>query len=561
MQKPVFQKLFLPIIFSLIMMLQGCEERYNDHEIRDTGFIFCGYNSPDFLNPQLTSGGITSEAISPQVFDSLLTLDSHTHQPIPNLAKRWEISPDGLTYLFTLRDDVAFQRTPEFSPTRFLNADDVVYSFQRILDTSHPYHTLHNAHYPWFASIGFPTLVNTIEAVTPTQVKITLNIPNNTFLSNLATSFSVIHSKEYAELLIAEDKMSLFDEMPIGTGPFYITNEDHSDFIRLKRHPLYWKTPAKMEQIVFDVSDRGAGNLAKLLGNECDVLHAPNSSNITTLESQNDYNLMVKPAVNVSYLAINFSNPLLADVRVRQALNFAIKRDHILDAVFFGNGEIAYSVLPPSSWAYQQDAVQIRYDRNYAIGLLRDAGVGSGTELNLFIPNKKSTYNPSPDKTAEILLENFADIGITLNILNEDKFNAEDLMDNNNIDLILTGWNADTGDPDNFFRPLLSCESTNLGFRTTSWCNEDFDFLLELALEVDDLKYRRNLYKQAQNMISDAFPIIPLTHGVQFQANHNSLEGFKMSPFNSQPFDEVYRIKEKPIINDVDHLSSSKPSD
>ncbi|EOB1931816.1 ABC transporter substrate-binding protein, partial [Vibrio parahaemolyticus] len=97
-------------------------------------------------------------------------------------------------------------------------------------------------------------------------------------------------------------------------------------------------------------------------------------------------------------------------------------------------------------------------------------------------------------------------------------------------------------DPDNFFRPLLSCESDRVGLNVSMWCNDDFDFLLDLALETQEQRYRLNLYRQAQNILNEEFPVIPLAHGVQFRVHDKSLTGFKSSPFNAQPFDRVERI-------------------
>ncbi|NMS37489.1 ABC transporter substrate-binding protein, partial [Vibrio parahaemolyticus] len=115
---------------------------------------------------------------------------------------------------------------------------------------------------------------------------------------------------------------------------------------------------------------------------------------------------------------------------------------------------------------------------------------------------------------------NFADIGVKLTLLTDDRFERVDLENINDIDLLLTGWIGDTGDPDNFFRPLLSCESDRVGLNVSMWCNDDFDFLLDLALETQEPRYRLNLYRQAQNILNQEFPVIPLAHGVQFRV-HN----------------------------------------
>ncbi|KJR37749.1 ABC transporter substrate-binding protein, partial [Vibrio parahaemolyticus] len=103
--------------------------------------------------------------------------------------------------------------------------------------------------------------------------------------------------------------------------------------------------------------------------------------------------LTATPAMNVAFIAINTSHLALQDVRVRQALNLAINRQNILDSVYYGTGTIAYTLLPPSSWAYQKDSVKIRFDRNYALALLREAGYESGLTLSMWVPSEPSAYN------------------------------------------------------------------------------------------------------------------------------------------------------------------------
>ncbi|WCE28536.1 ABC transporter substrate-binding protein SapA [Vibrio sp. SCSIO 43137] len=525
-------------------LLSGCGEAPDQDKIRRQGFVFCGQEgTPASFNPQLVESGITSESLSPQLFDSLLTLDSDTHEPTASLASSWFVNKEGTEYLFDLRQDVEFQTTDWFTPSRKLNASDVVFSFNRILDSNNPYHLVSDHGYPWFSAIDFVTQVKRVEAVSDHQVKFVLNQPDNTFLSNIATTYSVIHSKEYADKLAEQNQKHLLDQKPVGTGPFYLDDYQAGDLVRLRRHNQYWRGQPNLEQIVFDISSRGTGPLAKLLRNECDVLNSPISSHIPIIKEQSFLTLDARSSMNVAYIAINTEHNALKDVRVRKALNLAINRKNILDSVYYGTGEQAYSLLPPNSWAYQKDTVQFRYDRNYALALLREAGYLDGLSLSMWVSLDPTAYNPSPRKTAELIQAAFADIGVKLELFSSDQFDRSELADNSKIDLVLTGWSASTGDPDNFLRPLLSCNAEQSGLNVSMWCNQDFDFLLDLAKETNQLRYRKNLYKQAQHIMNEEVPVIPLAHGAQFQAYHNSLQGFDISPFSSQSFHKVERKK------------------
>ncbi|MCL9775890.1 ABC transporter substrate-binding protein [Vibrio methylphosphonaticus] len=533
----------LSITLCSIALVAGCEDTIDHTKVRQDGFVYCDQGRPSTFNPQLVDGGITVEAIAPQLYDTLLTLNSGTHQPVPNLAKSWTVDESGTVYTFKLRDNIQFQTTDWFSPTRALNAEDVVFSFERILDPSHPYHQVGGSVYPWFAGINFASLVTHVIAIDDQTVQFTLSKPDNSFLSNISTAHAPIFSAEYGKILQQEDNKLNLDTHPIGTGPFYLDEYQVADLVRLKRHDNYWRGPVEMDQVVFDISHRGAGALAKLLRGECDVLNSPVSSQIPIIQKEDSVVLQAKPAMNVSFIALNTQHPALSDQRVRKALNLAINRDNILEAVYYDSGEKAYTLLPPSSWAYQKDQIQVRYDRNYAMALLRDAGYDNGLELTMAVPLEPRVYNPSPRKTAELIQANLADVGVTLNLLTDERVDRIELANIQEVDLLLTGWVGNTGDPDNYLRPLLSCSSKREGLNLSMWCNDDFDFLLDLALEVSEPRYRVNLYRQAQNILFEQVPIIPIAHGRKYQAHVDDLTGFRTSPFNAQPFDQVVRLK------------------
>lgn len=535
-------RLTLGLIF--LSLAVGCGDHTKTSKIRNNGFVFCGQGSPSTLNPQQVDHGITSEILSPQLFDSLLVLNTTSHLPEPNLAQRWQVDESGTRYTFTLRHDVHFQTTAWFTPTRPLNADDVVFSFRRIIDPSHPFHQIGKQHpaYPWFHSIGFDQLVTQVAALSDDQVQFTLAHPDRTFLSTIATSHAVILSKEYADQLLARDAKVQLDSHPVGTGPFYLADYQANDFIRLKRHPLYWRGAARMEQVVFDISHRGTGTLAKLLRQECDVFSNPISSQLPVIERQPDLDLVAKPSINLSFIAINTSRPVLQNKQVRKALSFAINRQNILDSVYYGNGEVAHSVLPPNSWAYQKDRVHLRYNRDYALSLLHNAGYDSELTLTMLVPLKPQIYDPSPRKTAELIQANFADIGIKLRLITDEQIHSKTAAQRQPIDLYLTGWSAATSDPDHFLRPLLSCHAQHPELDSALWCHQDFETLLSRARETDQPQSRLELYKQAQAILNEEFPIIPLSHGVRFQAKTRSLTGFENSPFGARPFDHVTRV-------------------
>ncbi|PSW18405.1 peptide ABC transporter substrate-binding protein SapA [Photobacterium sanctipauli] len=521
--------------------LIGCSEPKQDSNIRSQGFVYCGQDTPTTFNPQLIDGGLTADTLAAQIFDRLLLLDPVSHQPLPSLAKSWTVSDDGLIYRFTLREGVEFQSTDWFKPTRQFNAQDVVFSFKRVIDLRHPFHNVSGGRYPWFESQGFSNLIENVEMVDMHTVEFSLTRPDNAFLSNLATTYAVIHSQEYANNVLRAGKPNQLDMQPIGTGPFSFDKYSPNDHIRLNNHPDYWQGKAPMEQVVFDIATRGTGTLAKLLSQECDVLSSPVASQLPVISADEDFELIAQTGMNVAFLAIDNEQPELKDARVRKAINHAINRENLLNSVYYGTGTQAKSILPPMSWAYNHDSQALDYDPAQALSLLKQAGYDKNLNLTLWVPLEPRPYNPSPRKTAELIQADLNAVGVQVDIVTQDTVSRLSTISKSNSDLVLTGWIADNGDPDNFLRPLLSCDAKMAGLNVANWCDLNFDNLLELASRTTKLHQRLNYYHLAQDILDQEVPIIPLAHGVHFQVHHQSLNGLKMSPFGTRSFSTVYR--------------------
>ncbi len=530
-------------IFFSIMTLLGCNETIENAKVKQHGFIYCGLGSPSTFNPQLSHGGLIVDTIGPQIFDRLLEFDPLLHVPRPSLVRRWSVNKEGTTFRFTLRPDIEFQTTSWFAPTRTLNAEDVAFSFQRLIDPAHPFHQVSGGYYPWFTGINFFNLVKSVTATSEMDVEFQLYHPDITFLSTLATGFSVIHSAEYAQQLLTNNTPEQMDSFPVGTGAFYLDEYQPDDLIRLKKHAKYWRGEPKMDQVIFDISARGTGSLAKLLRNECDVLSSPAASQIPALTQADNIQLHIQTAMNLSYLAVNHANPALADLRVRKAINFAINRDNILHTVYYKTGVEAKTVLPPTSWAYNKESIQIEFNQRRAKQLLDDAGYQNGISLSLWVPSTSKPYNPSPRKTAELIQSDLAKVGIEIQLVTAETYARSDPNHTKAIDLFLTGWVANTGDPDSFLRPILSCDAKQAALNSAMWCNPEFDDLLNLAREANNMRHRKNIYIEAQKLLNDIMPIVPIAHSAQYQANDHSLQGFTISPFGANSFYQVSRIE------------------
>ena len=151
-------------------------------DIRQKGFIYCVNGIVTTFNPQLVSSGLIVDPLGAQIYDRLLDVDPFTYRLIPELASRWEVLDNGATYRLHLRKDVKFQNTPWFSPTRNMNANDVVFSFARMFEVNHPYHYINGGRYPYFDSLQFASSVQSIQKINNYTVEFRLNSPDASFL-------------------------------------------------------------------------------------------------------------------------------------------------------------------------------------------------------------------------------------------------------------------------------------------------------------------------------------------------------------------------------------------
>ncbi len=287
------------------------------------------------------------------------------------LAESWNVSEDGKTYTFKLRKGVNFQVTDWFVPHREMTAEDVVFSFRRLIDPNHPFHLVSGGQYPWFDSTDFIGLVENVDAPDDETVRFTLSRPDVSFLATLATSYAVVLSKEYGEYLLAENRPGEIDTKPVGTGPFFVDDYHPGDYIRLRRNWSYWQGAASMEQVVLDISSRGTGNLAKLLTGECDVLPSPVASQLPIIRSRTEFNLSSQTGMNTAYLALDTRHPALSELEVRKAVSLAINRSNLISSVYYGTGAEAGALLPPNSWAHKPDSDVKIYDPKLAKVLMQ----------------------------------------------------------------------------------------------------------------------------------------------------------------------------------------------
>lgn len=530
----------IPSLMLILSVFSASAWSAESRDIHHSGFVYCVNGTLNTFNPQMASSGLAVDTLAAQLYDRLLDVDPYTYRLVPDLAASWEVRDNGATYRFHLRSKVSFQRTSWFTPTRAMNANDVVFSFARMFDRHHPWHNVNGGNYPYFDSLQFADSVQSVKKIDGNTVEIRLNSPDASFLWHLATHYAPVLSAEYADQLTRSGRQEELDRQPVGTGPYQLSEYRAGQYIRLARNPAYWKGVPRLQQAVIDMGAGGTGRLSKLLTGECDVLAYPAASQISILRDDPRLRMTLRPGMNIAYLAFNTRKAPLDRPEVRHALALAINNERLMESIYYGTAETAASVLPRASWAYDSEARVTEYDPKKARAMLEALGIND-LHLRLVVPSASQAWNPSPLKTAELLQADLAQVGVKVSIAPvEGRFQEAQLMAMNH-DLTLTGWATDSNDPDSFFRPLLSCAAIRSQTNYAHWCSPGFDEALQKALLSQQLAGRIENYHLAQQMLARDLPVLPLASSLRLQAYRHDIKGLVLSPFGNASFAGVYR--------------------
>ncbi|WP_044469988.1 ABC transporter substrate-binding protein [Mannheimia massilioguelmaensis] len=501
----------------------------------ETTFINCTSRAPTSFSPVLVMDGISYNASSQQVYNRLVEFKRGSVDIEPGLAESWEISEDGLSYTFHLRKGVKFHSSKLFTPSREFNADDVLFSFQRQLDKQHPYHNVSNATYPYFNSMKFPELLKSVEKLDDNTVRVNLTHKDATFLASLGMDFLSIYSAEYADKMLKANQPEAIDKEPIGTGPFIFAGYQVDKSVRFIANPDYWKGKPSLDRLVFSITPDATTRYAKLQTGACDLAEFPNVADLERMKADKRIQMPSQEGLNVAYIAFNTEKAPFNNVKVRQALNYAVDKKTILNAVYQGAGVSAKNPLPPTIWSYNDSIEEYPYNPEKAKQLLAEAGFPNGFETELWVQPVVRNSNPNPRRMSELVQSDWEKVGVKAKLVTYEWGDYIKRAKAGELTAGTFGWSGDNGDPDNFLNPLLG--SSNIGNSNYArWKNADFDALLAKAIGLTDKAQRAELYKQAQVIVHEQAPWIPMAHAVTYAPLSARVRDFKQSPFGYSAF-------------------------
>ena len=495
----------------------------------------CTESSPEGFDMAQYELSVTNDAAGISLYDQLVLFAPGSTRVMPGLAERWDISTDGLVYTLYLRKGVKFHTTPWFKPTRDFNADDVMFSINRMNDKSHPAHAAAKNGFVYWEGMSMRSLIKSLVKVDDMTVRFTLTRPEAPFLANLAIqSIGSVVSAEYAAQLQKAGQLERLNTEPVGTGPFVFKSYQKDAVIRYAANTAYWGGAPKIDTLIFAITLDPNVRVQRLKAGECLVGVGMKTEQAHAFDQDSRLTMVRNTPLQTNYLALNAKHKYLSDKRFRQALWLALDKKTFIASVYGGIATAAASFLPPSMWGYDGQLPE-RRDPEQAKALVQASGY-DGSELTLFA---RVGGTSDAKRAAEVLQADWARIGVKIRVQMMEIGELYKRTGKGEHDMALLAWVSDNGDPDNFLTPNLACAAVEGGGNKSQWCDKTFDGLIDAARKIADIKQRTELYVKAQRVVYDEVPVIPMVSPVDMTALNKRVQGFTPSPFGNSDFRNV----------------------
>jgi len=369
---------------------------------------------------------------------------------------------------------------------------------------------------------------SSIETVDEFTVKFTLCYPDPDFPSKVAFSVFSITDKEFLDANSGDSvKMS---EAPNGSGPYMLKEWIRGDRVIYEANPTYWGTPPAIPNLVFRWSEQSAQRLLELQSGEVDGIDNPAPEDFATIEGDANLALYARPPLNIFYIGFNHNVAPFDDVKVRQAIAYAIDRERIVDQYYPEGSSVAKVFVPPSIQPGYSDAVDwYPYDPEMAKTLLAEANQ-ENLEIELSIRNVVRAYLPTPDKVAQEIQAQLAEVGITVTINVMESTAFIDATAAGEKGFYLLGWNADYPGATNFYDYHFAAS----GNQQFGDLYEEIVTEIRAAGQVSDPVVRQQHYDAVNTLLKDNVVMIPVAHGASATAFKASIEGAHASPLGNE---------------------------
>jgi peptide/nickel transport system substrate-binding protein len=433
----------------------------------------------------------------------------------PMAAESWSISADGREWIFKLRKDMKFHDgTP-------VNAQAVKFSFDRVLK-------IHKGPADYF-----PTL-KAVEVVDDYTVKFVMEKPFPPFLYTLATNAaSIINPAVMQQEKEGDLASNYLANHTMGSGAYDLIEWNSQQNIKLQAVKDYWGgVPALKTILVQFIKDVSTQRL-QLESGDIDIAENIPVDQLEQLKSNDSIQVSEFHSLNANLVYLNNKKAPLDNVKVRQALNYAIDYKAVIEGAIKGKGIQLKGPVPEGLWGYDSNLKGYNTDLTKAKQLLAESGVGQGLTLKLLY----SDYKPFWENEALMIQDNLAQIGVQVELEKVAWATLRDKVDRADFDICLGAWSADYADPQFFMTYLYDSRMHGLAGNRAFYKNDHVDNLLREAERISDQNERVKIYQQAQQIVLDDAPYILLFQSDIMTAMRKNVQGFAFNPMLEQMYD------------------------
>jgi peptide/nickel transport system substrate-binding protein len=511
--------------------------------------VFGGAGDPRNFDPIINDDGESLRVIR-QVYDTLIQNKPGTAEIVPALAETWEHDAAGKVWTFHLRKGVKFQDGTAF------NAAAVCFNFDRWFsmtgDAAQSLMAYYADVFEGFktnssADFGAP-IYNSCAASDDSTAVITLNKYKGAFPGAFTlASFAIASPKALqdggADTVTKNGDAFTFSDFatthPVGTGPFKFGGWDKAtNQITLLRNDDYWGSKAKVEKVIIKIIKDETARKQALIGGDVDIIDFPAPADRKLLADQG-FNVQARPAFNILYLGLNEkSNPKLADLRVRQAIAYAINRGQLVQTKGPNGTEVAKEFMPKTVAGYADDVVTYDYNPDKAKQLLKDAGA-EGMKLTFYYPSDVSRpYMPNPTEIYESISADLKAIGLDV-VGTARPWNGgykTDIQVEGKPDMHIIGWTGDYNDAGNFIATFFGRAKKDFGDDALT---DMFAAIAAANSEVDDAKKAAAWQQVNRDVMSKWLPAIPIWHAPPAIVSSSKVSGLIASPLTDERFNTV----------------------
>ncbi len=492
------------------------EEPVDEDEAR-TDLVFAQGTDVEDLDPHLVAS-TPAAIITEHIFDTLVTVDDN-FEIVPRLAEDWTISDDGLEYTFELRDDVVFTDGTPF------NAEVVKYNIERLIDPETP-----------VLLRSYIDMAESAEVIDEYTVKINLRYPHAPFLSRLTAASNAMVSPD-----AVEEYGDDFSRNPVGSGAFKLAEWTPGTELVLERNPDYWGEEPPLEKITILPVPEDSTRMAMLEAGDVDVIVRVPPLDVDRLEEEDHIEVVMAPSTRVIYAGLNVTFEPLSDPKVRQALNHAVDKEEITEAILQGAGRPLDSPLLPEMFPHRQVG-PYEYDPEKARELLADAGYEDGFEMTFHHPEGRYLMDR---RVAEAIQGYMAEVGVDVEMRTMEwaaylefiRLPIEETESN----MFLLGWGPWIFDGDQMLYPMfLSDQAPPAGSNYGFYDNPEVDEYLIEGTSTTVEEERVEAYGSAQEIIWEDAPWIFLHGEEQIIAMDKDLKDVLILPIEQLRFHNAY---------------------